>query len=271
MAWYSRFRVCGLTLASVTASLLPLHDTLPSTLKLSASYLPHEACVDVYLASDPSYQGTLPLDEGHMLALSQRIEQLLGADEFIFHSHHTWLQFKDEKSLQDAHDPERGATLAHAVARMLSQEKRTIATAESLTGGLLASALTDVPGMSEHFLGGVVAYSAKAKHTMGVPHMTVALHGVVSPQTAEAMATAVKRLFGTDVGVGVTGVAGPSEHGDKPVGTVFVGVDGPNGVMVEEGGEVCMERDGRAEMKTAAVAAALNLLRRQLKSPTSSI
>ncbi|EJU01097.1 hypothetical protein DACRYDRAFT_33139, partial [Dacryopinax primogenitus] len=158
------------------------------------------------------------------------------------------------------------STLATAVLGLLKQQGRTLAAAESLTGGLIASSITDIPGASEQFVGGVVTYSSEAKYTIGVPRPTVEDHGVVSPQTAGAMASAIKKLFGADFGVGVTGVAGPAEHGGRTVGTVFVGVDGPNGVVVEEGGEVCLEKGDRREVKAAAAAAALNLLRRQLRA-----
>jgi len=266
MAWYSRFRVTGLTLSSVNARLSPLRDALPTPLKLTSTYIPHEACVDVYLLPENQHPATPPLDESQMLKLSQRIEHLLGAEDFVFHSHHTWA--RDGRLPEQPYDPEATrTTLASAVLDLLKREGRTLACAESLTGGLLASALTDVPGSSEHFVGGVVAYSADVKYALGVPRATVDLHGVVSPQTAQAMASAVKRMMGADFGVGVTGVAGPAKHGGRPVGTVFVGVDGPHGVAVEQGGEVCMERESRIEMKAAAVAVVLNLLRRQLKEP----
>jgi len=268
MAWYSRFRVTGLTLSSVNTRLSALRESLPTPLKLTSTYVPHEACVDVYLLPDAQHPGTLPLDEERMLKLSQRIEHLLGAEEFVFHSHHAWP--REGKFPAQPYDPDAAPTLSSAVLDLLKQHGGTLASAESLTGGLLASALTDVPGASAHFVGGVVAYSAHAKYALGVPRTTVAMHGIVSPQTATALATAVKKLYGADIGVGVTGVAGPAEHGGRPVGTVFVGVDGPRGVVVEEGGEVCMEREARREMKAAAVAAALNLLRRQLKSPAAA-
>lgn len=104
----------------------------------------------------------------------------------------------------------------------------TLATAESLTGGQLAAVVTDVPGVSDTYLGGVVSYASELKVSLlGVPEEVVAEHGVVSPQCAEAMATGVRGLTGATWAVSTTGVAGPTEQEGKPVGTVYVGIAGP--------------------------------------------
>jgi nicotinamide-nucleotide amidase len=104
----------------------------------------------------------------------------------------------------------------------------TVATAESLTGGRLAVALTDVPGASETFLGGVVTYATELKHSLlEVPTRIIDEHGVVSAECARAMAAGVRALSGATYGLATTGVAGPGEQEGKPAGTVFVGIAGP--------------------------------------------
>lgn len=113
---------------------------------------------------------------------------------------------------------------------LLREASCTLATAESLTGGRLAAALTAVPGASASYRGGVVAYASEVKvQVLGVPEDVVARFGVVSAECAAAMARGVRLLTGATYGVATTGVAGPSEQEGKPVGTVFVTVDGPGG------------------------------------------
>lgn len=109
-----------------------------------------------------------------------------------------------------------------SAAQALTESGLTVATMESCTGGLLASTITDVPGSSAYFRGGIVSYSNEAKIANGVPAETIREHGVISAETAEAMAKAVRVRLGADVGVGITGVAGPSEQEGKAVGTVFM-------------------------------------------------
>lgn len=107
-------------------------------------------------------------------------------------------------------------------------------TAESLTGGRVAARITGVPGASQVYAGGVVSYQTEVKvAVLGVPEQTVADHGVVSAECARAMAEGVRRLLGTTYGISTTGVAGPDRQEDKPVGTVYVGVAGPDGVHAE--------------------------------------
>jgi nicotinamide-nucleotide amidase len=114
--------------------------------------------------------------------------------------------------------------------RLLREASATLATAESLTGGRLAAALTAVPGASATFRGGVVAYATELKvAVLGVPESIVAASGVVSAECAAAMARGVRSLTGATYGVATTGVAGPTEQEGKPPGTVFVAVDGPSG------------------------------------------
>ncbi|HEX2972716.1 MAG TPA: CinA family protein [Tepidisphaeraceae bacterium] len=117
----------------------------------------------------------------------------------------------------------------------LSVYERTLATAESCTGGLVAHRLTNVPGMSEFFLGGVVAYSNAAKMKfLGVGEADLASHGAVSEPVARQMAEGARAAFNADLGIGITGIAGPGGGTpEKPVGLVFIAVAGPGGSVVK--------------------------------------
>lgn len=111
---------------------------------------------------------------------------------------------------------------------LLRASGASVATAESLTGGRLAVALTDTPGASETYLGGVVTYATELKASMlHVDEEIIEEHGVVSPECAKAMASGVRALTGATFGIATTGVAGPTEQEGKPPGTVFVGIAGP--------------------------------------------
>ena len=117
-------------------------------------------------------------------------------------------------------------TLEEAVAKLLINNKMTIATAESCTGGLLAHRLTNVSGSSEYLQGGIVSYSNDVKiEKVGVKKETIIGYGAVSEQTASEMARGVQAKFQTDIGIGITGIAGPTGGTDeKPVGLVYIGL-----------------------------------------------
>lgn len=137
-----------------------------------------------------------------------------------------------------------------------------MACAESLTGGLLCSALVDVPGASDVLRGGVVAYAAEVKASvLGVPADVLAAHGTVHEATASAMARGAARLTGTPYAVATTGVAGPGPSEGHPAGTVFVAVrapgDEPDGVVHVRG--LLLDGD-RGAVRAGAVTAALSLL-----------
>lgn len=120
---------------------------------------------------------------------------------------------------------EAARELAADVIRVLTKGGRTVATAESLTGGLVAAALTDVPGSSSAFRGGVVAYAAELKaQFLGVDGDLLKRHGPVYAPVAAAMAEGVRDLLGATVGVATTGVAGPGPADGHPAGTVHVAV-----------------------------------------------
>lgn len=125
--------------------------------------------------------------------------------------------------------------MEYAVVRLFKERGLTIATAESCTGGLLSTRLTEVPGSSAVFLGGAVTYSNEAKtHLVGVPAELIERVGAVSPEVAEAMANGARERFRASFGVGITGIAGPDGgSAEKPVGLVYIGVAGPDGVRVE--------------------------------------
>ena len=153
-------------------------------------------------------------------------------------------------------------TLAQVTGKLLMTRQKTLGVMESLTGGLLASMITDVPGGSQYFVGGIVTYTTDLKARMGVPRDILDRYGAVSEQTARAMAHAVREHLGTDFGIGITGVAGPEKQEDKPVGTVYIAVEGPKGVVTGMGPGW---RGGRSDNKRHAALTALNLLRQYLE------
>jgi nicotinamide-nucleotide amidase len=125
--------------------------------------------------------------------------------------------------------------LESEVLRLLAERKQTLALAESCTGGGVAHRLTNVPGASAVFLGGVVAYSNAVKRKfLGVRAKTLATRGAVSEAVAREMAEGARRKFGADFALGITGVAGPTGGTkSKPTGTVFVALASPFGTTVE--------------------------------------
>jgi PncC family amidohydrolase len=150
------------------------------------------------------------------------------------------------------------ADLAERLQRTCLAAGLTVGAAESCTGGLVAHAVTSVPGSSGYFLGGVVSYSNEVKHDLlGVPHELLRTHGAVSAQVALAMAAGAARALGVDLAVAVTGVAGPDGGTDeKPVGLVYVAVQDRAGSDVRR-----YHWDGdRAENIRASAVAALELL-----------
>ncbi len=115
------------------------------------------------------------------------------------------------------------------VYRLLMKKDKTLATAESCSGGLMAHRLTNIPGVSKVFLLGVVSYSNEAKsRVLGVDAEAIETYGAVSAEVASQMAEGVRRLAGSDIGVGITGIAGPTGGSkEKPVGTVYMALSFP--------------------------------------------
>ena len=127
-------------------------------------------------------------------------------------------------------------SLENAVVEFLKRDGQTLACAESCTGGLISKMITDVSGASEVFLGSAITYANEAKIKMlGVSPDTIKVHGAVSAEVAEQMARGVRALLGSDYGISVTGIAGPTGGTEeKPVGTVFVAMDSAEGTVVRK-------------------------------------
>lgn len=147
--------------------------------------------------------------------------------------------------------------LAARVIRAAVERGLSLGTAESLTGGALAAALVAVPGASAAFEGGVVSYSHAVKtRVLGVDAGLLERAGAVDPDVAEAMADGARTALGADLAVSTTGVAGPESHDGKPVGTVHLGLVGPDGTR-----RACLQLSGdREEIRAQTVRAALRAL-----------
>ena len=156
---------------------------------------------------------------------------------------------------------EEGESIDELVAGLLADYR--IGLGESCSGGKLAARLTDRPGSSAYFVGGVVAYSNQAKtELLGVPPGLIETHGAVSTEVAEAMARGAMARFGADLGVGVTGVAGPGGGGeDKPVGYVCICVVADDGRMMARDPQLPGNRD---DVRDRSVSVAMHMIRRLL-------
>lgn len=155
---------------------------------------------------------------------------------------------------------------AEALVHALRDAGASVATAESLTGGRLAARITNVPGSSVVYAGGVVSYQTHIKvEVLGVPQEVVDTHGVVSAECARAMADGARRLLGTAYALSTTGVAGPDRQEGKPVGTVFVGLAGPDGTRT-----LALDLAGdRSQIQDATVDAAVDALAQAIESARS--
>jgi nicotinamide-nucleotide amidase len=152
-------------------------------------------------------------------------------------------------------------TLEGYVADRLLEHGQTLSVMESCTGGLLASTLTDVPGSAGYFICGAVTYQTQQKIEYGVPIETIEEFGVISAETAKAMAVAIRKRVGTDLGVGITGAAGPDPQDGAAPGTVFVAVALADGSAHALGMTM---NSGRTAVKRRAVTTALLLIRRAI-------
>ncbi|MDX2761988.1 CinA family protein [Streptomyces europaeiscabiei] len=158
---------------------------------------------------------------------------------------------------------------AAEVLRLLTVRGETLAVAESLTGGLVAAALTAAPGASQAFRGSVTAYATELKHQLlDVDATLLDQRGAVDPQVAVQMAEGVRKALGADWGISTTGVAGPEPQDGRPVGTVHVAVAGPAAADsgVSGGGKVSSLRlnGGRTEIRMESVRSVLALLLEEL-------
>ena len=155
-------------------------------------------------------------------------------------------------------------SLATTVGERLRRQRRWLAVAESCTGGLLGAALTDVPGSSAYFLGGVISYADRVKvEQLLVPEELLRQYGAVSEPVAAAMAVGVRQLLRADIGVSITGVAGPDAEGSKPAGLTFIGIDAPTLPTPASGGGTAHQfqwTGDRWDNRRRSVVAALELL-----------
>lgn len=149
---------------------------------------------------------------------------------------------------------EQTVDLAARLLDILRRRGETVATAESLTAGMVCVALTDVPGASDVVRGGLVVYATELKHDLaGVDAALLAERGAVDPDVAGMLADGARRRCGADWGIGLTGVAGPSSQDGVPPGTVYLGFSGPDGTTVRS---VFLDGDRRG-IRAAAVRSAL--------------
>jgi nicotinamide-nucleotide amidase len=148
---------------------------------------------------------------------------------------------------------------AKDIVRLLTRRKKTLALAESCTGGFIANQITNVPGASRIFPGGIVTYSNEAKQKfLGVRAKTLAQHGAVSEAVAREMAAGALKQFGADFAIAVTGIAGPGGGTKKkPTGTVFIALAGQFGILVEQK----LNHFGREKFKKVTAQQALELLK----------
>lgn len=231
-------KIAGRGESQVEEALHPLYEEWRrSRPGLDVTLLASPGQVEVHFAARDDGQGSAAPLLDHAV---DELGRLLGADVFT----------TDDRRLEEV------------VGALLGAQGARVAVAESCTGGLVASRLTDVAGSSAYFEGGIVAYSDVAKQQLlGVPDTLLARHGAVSEPVAEAMAAGARTRAGVDWGIGVTGIAGPGGGTpENPVGTVVVSVAGPN-VTRTRRYRFLGERE---EVKWQASQAALDLLRRVL-------
>jgi len=153
--------------------------------------------------------------------------------------------------------------ILNQIHNLLRKKKKSIAVAESCTGGLLSNFLTQIPGSSKYFILGVVVYSNKAKENiLKIPANIIAKRGAVSKNVAELLAKSVRLIAKADFGIGITGIAGPGGGSkEKPVGTVFIAIDKKNK-------KICKKFNfsgSRLAVRKKAVFKSLELLKRMLK------
>jgi nicotinamide-nucleotide amidase len=202
-----------------------------------AGTMVHEGIVTIRLMAEAreEAQARTLLDKAE-----EEIRQLLG--EAIFG--------KDEETLEEV------------VANLLKKHNKTIAIAESCTGGLVGDLLTNIPGISQHLLEDIITYTIKSKADLiGIPEELLRKTGVVNPETARAMAIAIRNKTGADIALSITGVAGPtSPHPREPVGLVYIALATKEGVEHQE----FLFRGTRRWIKLLVAKNALDMVRLKL-------
>ncbi len=229
---YLQLRTCGVGESGVEERMGPVVAAYPG---LTVAYCAHQSMVDVRLSSR---DGSIPYPQ--LREIGNEARRLLGCD-FVCFGH---------------------CTLAEVVFHELRALDKTLAVAESCTGGLLCDAFTNIPGASKVFLGGVVCYHNDAKVSLlDVPECILEQHGAVSPECAVAIATGAAERLSADYGLSVTGFAGPGGGTKKhPVGTIHLGYHSPVGAW----SQTLRYTGGRLDVKARAVCAALDWMRRKL-------
>lgn len=232
-------RVAGQPESVVDERIQPVREaiSLPRAQTIQCGILAHHAVIDVKVTiQGPSFPAVARTRQG----LRRRFRQVLGADVF----------------------GEDGDTLEGVAGAWLAKHDKTLAVAESCTGGLITHRLTNIPGSSRYLQEGVVTYSNRSKERwLGVSRQLLAAWGAVSGPVARVMAVGIRRRAQTDYGLSVTGIAGPAGgSAAKPVGLVYIGVAGPRLVKTWR----FQFSGNREDLKTRMATAALDCLRRHL-------
>ena len=227
----------GVAEAMLAERLVTFEKELPAEIRLA--YLPAYGVIKLRLTAAGSDEKKI------RKTVREQVEKLYGIIPDVIYG-------EDEVMLEEV------------VGKLLNDNNLTISTAESCTGGKIASLITSVPGSSGWFTGSVVAYDNSIKTgVLGVSNETLRLYGAVSAETAGEMARGVRRLMGTDYAIAVTGIAGPTGGtADKPVGTVWIAVDSERGLLTEKQ----IFADNRLINISRSSYGALNLLRKQIVS-----
>lgn len=235
---YVQIRTSGIGESVLETKLQGIFDRFGSA--LSIAFCAHAGHVDCRLSSPSGKLTDLDVQE-----IADECAQLLGEDFVCF-----------------GHD-----SVAKVCADLLRAQEKTIAVAETATGGLLANAFTDICGASKFFAGGCVCYSNESKmQLLEVPECLLSQHGAVSAENAVAMATGAAEKLGADYAIAITGFAGPCGGSkENPVGTIYVALHAPHGMWSKK-----LSYPGpRTTVKRRAVNAALDWLRRELVRATS--
>jgi nicotinamide-nucleotide amidase len=229
------YKTVGLAESEVDQRIAPLYKNYQNP---RTTILATPGVIEVHLQA----RATNDVEANELLdQLGDRIEAALG--EYVFSS--------------------GGESLEEVVGMYLVMRQKTVAVAESCTGGLLSERLTRVPGSSNYFLGGMVCYSNELKATLaGVPADLITEHGAVSLAVAQAMAEGVRKRTGASLGIGITGVAGPGGGTpEKPVGLVFIALADENGTQIRE----FRFPGDRERVRHWATQMALEVVRRRLR------
>ena len=227
--------VFGIAESALSELIAPWEDALPEDMHLA--YLPNPLTgIRLRLSI---YSGNLEEEKARVEEQIDRLKEILG-----------------DKVYADQDD-----TLEATVGRLLKASGKTLSAAESCTGGMISHLITSVPGASAYYLGSVTSYAVSVKEkVLGVPAETVGKYGVVSSEVAAAMAEGVRRVTGSDYAVSTTGLAGPDGDEFNPVGTVWIGVAGPNGTKTTKR----LYKNDRKRNIERFAAAALDALRLML-------